>query len=58
MYVKVNQLPAIVQAALSTNGDKPTVDYVPSDLNIGGGDYLSFDVCLDCGQMQGEWPKQ
>jgi hypothetical protein len=30
--------------------------YVPSDMNIGGGDYLEFDYCLDCGQMIGEFP--
>jgi hypothetical protein len=30
--------------------------YVPNDLNIGGGDYIEFDVCLDCGQMQGQYP--
>lgn len=30
--------------------------YVPCGANIGGGDYLEFKVCLDCGQMQGKWP--
>ena len=30
--------------------------YVPRDMNIGGGDYLEFNYCLDCGQIQGEWP--
>ncbi len=30
--------------------------YVPRDLNIGGGDYISFTVCMDCGKIQGEWP--
>ena len=30
--------------------------YVLGDLNIGGGDYIEIDVCLDCGQLQGEWP--
>lgn len=30
--------------------------YVPSDLGIGGGDYVEFSYCLDCGQMQGEFP--
>lgn len=32
--------------------------YVPDDMNIGDryGDYLNFDLCLDCGQMQGNWP--
>ena len=31
--------------------------YVPMNLNIGSGDYLEFDVCLDCGHMQGKWPE-
>lgn len=36
---------------------KPHVAYyVPGGLNIGGGDYYDIRVCLDCGQMQGEWP--
>jgi hypothetical protein len=30
--------------------------YVPSGMNIGGGDYLRFSLCLDCGQLQGEFP--
>lgn len=30
--------------------------YVPRDMGIGGGDYLVFSYCLDCGQMQGAWP--
>lgn len=30
--------------------------YLPSIPNIGGGDYTEFDVCLECGQVQGEWP--
>ena len=30
--------------------------YVPEDMNIGGGDYLEFSVCLDCGQAQGQYP--
>ena len=32
--------------------------YVPHGSPIGGGDYLEFEVCLDCGQMQGTWPAQ
>jgi hypothetical protein len=31
--------------------------YVPKDMGIGGGDYLEFSYCLDCGQMQGNFPK-
>lgn len=32
--------------------------YVPSDLGIGGGDYIEFKLCLNCGQIQDTWPKQ
>jgi hypothetical protein len=32
--------------------------YVPSGVGVGGGDYLKFDYCLDCGQIQGKWPIQ
>lgn len=28
-------------------------DYVPNNLGIGGGDYVEFDFCLSCGQLQG-----
>lgn len=31
-------------------------NYVPSDLGIGGGDYIHINVCLNCGQLQGKWP--
>mgnify|MGYP000258302007 CR=1 FL=1 len=30
--------------------------YVPYGMNIGGGDDVEFDLCLDCGQQQGKWP--
>lgn len=30
--------------------------YVPYDLNIGGGDYVEFILCLDCGQIQAKFP--
>jgi hypothetical protein len=30
--------------------------YVPNNINIGGGDYVDFDVCANCGQMIGTWP--
>lgn len=26
--------------------------YVPEGMGIGGGDYVEFDWCLDCGQIQ------
>ncbi len=31
-------------------------DYVAEDMNIGGDDYIEFALCLECGQIQGEWP--
>jgi len=37
-------------------GEEERDGYVPYGKNIGGGDYLEFEVCLDCGQMQGKWP--
>ena len=30
--------------------------YVPKNLNIGGGDYIKFRFCMDCGRIQGEFP--
>ena len=30
--------------------------YLPADMGIGSGDYIEFDWCLECGQIQGEWP--
>lgn len=32
--------------------------YVPDDMGIGGSDDVIFEYCLDCGQMQGEFPIQ
>lgn len=32
--------------------------YVPSDMGIGGGDYVEFEWCLDCGLIQGDFPVQ
>lgn len=32
--------------------------YVPSDLGIGGGDYVEFDLCLSCGKIQDSFPKE
>ncbi len=37
-------------------GEENKDGYVPSDMGIGGGDYVRFDWCLDCGQLQGEFP--
>lgn len=45
-------------ASMTVNGKQVQEDgYVPSDMGVGGGDYLEIDLCLDCGQVQGEWPK-
>lgn len=30
--------------------------YVPRDMAIGGGDYIRFAWCLDCGKIQGAFP--
>jgi len=30
--------------------------YVVPVIGIGGGDYIEFDYCLHCGQIQGDWP--
>jgi len=30
--------------------------YVPSNVGIGSDDYVEFDYCLDCGQIQGNFP--
>lgn len=35
---------------------RETSGYVPKDLGIGGGDYMEFNLCLDCGQVQGKFP--
>lgn len=39
-----------------TLNDKEGDGYLPNDFGIGGGDDLYVDVCLDCGQVQGEFP--
>ena len=31
--------------------------YVPRDLGIGGGDDVQLTYCLDCGQIQGKFPR-
>jgi hypothetical protein len=30
--------------------------YVPEGFGIGDGDYVEFEFCLDCGQLQGTFP--
>ena len=39
-----------------TLGEIDHQGYVPDEVGIGGGDYIEFAYCLDCGQIQGEWP--
>jgi len=31
-------------------------DNAPRGVGIGGGDYVAFYYCLDCGKIQGEFP--
>jgi hypothetical protein len=40
---------------ISING-KEGDGYVPDDIGIGGGDYITFTYCLDCGKIQGDFP--
>jgi hypothetical protein len=40
-----------------TYGDKQRDGYVPDDIGIGSGDYVDFNYCLQCGQIQDEFPK-
>jgi len=28
----------------------------PKEVGIGGGDYMKIEYCLECGQMQGDFP--
>lgn len=37
-------------------GDVESSDYVPSDMGIGEGGYISFSYCLHCGQIQEDFP--
>lgn len=37
--------------------DKEAQGYLPSVQDICGGDYFGFSVCLECGQIQGQFPK-
>lgn len=40
----------------SNTGRLENNGYVPLGLGIGGGDYLEFDVCVDCGTLQTNFP--
>lgn len=38
-------------------GGRAKHGYAPSDMELGpGGDYVIFRYCLDCGQIQGDFP--
>lgn len=37
-------------------GEEELDGYVPHDMGIGGGDYIQFSYCLDCGQIQDDFP--
>ena len=32
--------------------------YVTREVGIGGGDYITFDFCLECGCIQDQFPKE
>jgi hypothetical protein len=38
-------------------GDKEHSGYVPDNLGFGGGNNFHIKVCLNCGQVQGQFPK-
>ena len=38
-------------------GEAEHEGYVPYGLGIGGSDYIEFEFCLNCGQIQGGFPK-
>ena len=37
-------------------GRKEIDGYAVDGIGIGGGDYVEFNYCLDCGQIQGTFP--
>ena len=38
-------------------GNKEQTNYVPKDMGLGtDSDYLEFNYCLTCGQIQGKFP--
>lgn len=42
-------------------GEREHEGYVPTDMGIcsdGDNDYINFDFCLECGQIQGRWPRK
>jgi hypothetical protein len=43
------------RCTVSMNGNEMN-GYVPDDIGVGGSDYIEIDCCLNCGQLQGEFP--
>jgi hypothetical protein len=39
-----------------TGDDIDYEGYVPEGLNLGGGDYIEFSYCIDCGKIMGQFP--
>jgi len=39
-----------------SQGGREYQGYVLSGIGIGGGDFVEFKFCLECGQIQGEFP--
>ena len=37
-------------------GTKEFEGYIPEDMGVGGGSYIKVEYCLNCGQIQGEFP--
>ena len=48
---------AVYKLLLKKNAIANHDGYVPEDIGCGENDYIEFKYCLDCGQMQGKWPK-
>ena len=44
------------RVSLQCNQAEMDNDYLPDDCGIGGGDYIEFTLCLECGRVQGTWP--
>jgi len=42
---------------IDLNGREESDGYLPSGWGVGGGDYVEFRWCLDCGAIMGDWPK-
>ena len=44
------------RASIEILGGREHDGYLPDDMGIGGGDYIEFEYCLECGAIQGEFP--